>query len=167
MSHRSTLLNSTPHRTAFGTNEEGISRSVRHWPSSFRRAGGMGRSANSIPRSSGICVDADGVALEASSSTGARALVVFVLTPTELRLKRLLARERERYGIEALTPGGIMYKTHVTFMNWAAGYDQGGHDGRSRSRHEAWLARLPCPVLRVDGSNAVDILVRQVAGALG
>src|SRR5919202_4132186 len=36
-------------------------------------------------------------------------LVVFLYVPTEVRLRRLRARERERFG-DALDPGGVMYE---------------------------------------------------------
>jgi hypothetical protein len=94
-------------------------------------------------------------------------LVVFLSAPTELRMKRLQARELERYGAEALLPEGSMHETHVNFLNWTAGYDEGIHDGRSRPRHEAWLSHLPCTVLRLEGSSTVDCLVQQVLTALG
>jgi hypothetical protein len=35
-------------------------------------------------------------------------LVVFVLTPAPMRLARLQARERQRFGTAALAPGGVM-----------------------------------------------------------
>jgi adenylate kinase family enzyme len=83
-------------------------------------------------------------------------LVIFLWVPTEIRLARLKARERRRYGPEALAPGGTMHEGHVAFMNWAAAYDEGGEDMRSRRRHEQWLAALPCPCLRLEGPLAVE-----------
>jgi hypothetical protein len=94
-------------------------------------------------------------------------LVVFVSTPTELRLQRLAAREAERFGAEAVAPGGPWHAQYKGSLEWAAAYDDGSREGRSRPRHEAWLAQLPCPVLRVDGSSTVNCLVQQVLTALG
>jgi adenylate kinase family enzyme len=94
-------------------------------------------------------------------------LVVFVSTLTELRLQRLAAREAARFGAEAVAPGGSRHAQYKAFLEWSAAYDDRSHEGRSRPRHEAWLAQLPCPVLRVDGSNTVDCLVQQVLTALG
>src|SRR5207245_11447403 len=79
-------------------------------------------------------------------------LVVFLITPTDLRLRRLSERERLRYGAKALEPGGSMHEEHAAFLAWAAAYDGGGRDMRSRMMHEAWLANLPCPILRLDGA---------------
>ena len=77
-------------------------------------------------------------------------LVVFLLVPTDVRLARLLERERRRFGEAALAPGGAMHEIHATFMAWAADYDDGGEDMRSRRQHEAWLATLPCPCIRLE-----------------
>lgn len=78
-------------------------------------------------------------------------LVIFLLVPTEIRLTRLRDRERQRYGIEALAPGGAMQATHVAFLNGAAAYEEGDNAMRSRQHHEQWLARLPRPYLRLEG----------------
>jgi adenylate kinase family enzyme len=89
-------------------------------------------------------------------------LVVFLLVPTEVRLARLRARERERYGEAALASGGRLHEASLAFLEWAAAYDGGTHDGRSRARHEAWLARLPCPVVRLEGVRPVDEMVGRI-----
>jgi adenylate kinase family enzyme len=83
-------------------------------------------------------------------------LVVFLWVPTEIRLARLRERERQRFGTAALAPGGAMHNAHVAFMTWAAAYDEGGEDMRSRQRHEQWLAVLPCPCLRLEGPLAIE-----------
>jgi len=77
-------------------------------------------------------------------------LVVFLWIPAELRMKRLLERETTKYGKEALSPGGWFHKNHLDFMAYAASYDSGGLDIRSRRLHEEWIAKLPCPVLRIE-----------------
>jgi hypothetical protein len=45
---------------------------------------------------------------------------------------------------------------HVEFIEWAGRYDSGGPEMRSRAMHEAWLATLPCPVVRLEGDLSVD-----------
>jgi adenylate kinase family enzyme len=94
-------------------------------------------------------------------------LTIFISTPTELRMQRLRAREAVQFGAEAIAPGGSRHKEHEWFIAYASAYDEEKHEGRSRARHEALLAQLPCPVLRLDGSSTVDELVRQAISALG
>ena len=82
-------------------------------------------------------------------------LGVFLVVPTEVRLARLRAREVERYGREALGPGGTLHQAHVEFLDWAGRYDGGGPEMRSRVLHEAWLSTLPGAVLRLEGDRSV------------
>jgi hypothetical protein len=93
------------------------------------------------------------------------AQVVFLTAPTELRLARLAARERARFGA-AIDEGGDAHAQHLDFMAYAAGYDAGhfsrSMSGRYRARHEAWLARLTCTVVRLDGARPTDELVDAV-----
>ena len=92
-------------------------------------------------------------------------LVVWVVTPTELRLSRLRQRALERFGPEALAPGGNMHAAHVELLAWASRYDEAEPPIRSRRLHEAWLTRLPCAVARVDGTRSVARLVEEVQAA--
>jgi len=91
--------------------------------------------------------------------------VVFLDAPTAVRLSRLAARERERYGA-AIEPGGPLADQHRDFMAFAAAYDDGRFtgalQGRHRARHEAWLVALPCPVQRLDATEPTESLVAAV-----
>jgi len=87
-----------------------------------------------------------GVELEDSFS-----LIVFLTVPAEIRVARLQERETQRSG-----------RADPAFLAWAAQYDQGTLEGRSRSRHEAWLAKRSCPVLRIDGDTSTDGRLAQV-----
>ncbi len=87
-------------------------------------------------------------------------LVVFLRTPTPLRLARLRRRERAAFGL-ALDPGGVMHDAHEAFIAWAAAYDD-TQTGRNLTRHLAWLETLPCPVLHLDGSEPIPALVDEV-----
>jgi adenylate kinase family enzyme len=93
-------------------------------------------------------------------------LVVFVLVPTEVRLKRLRDREARHFGSDAVAPGGWRHQETEEFIEWASHYDDGTQEGRHRARHEAWLATLACPVLRVDGTLPIPGLVRQVVAVV-
>lgn len=92
-------------------------------------------------------------------------LVVFLTVPTEQRLARLAQREAARFGA-AIAPGGPMHDSHVEFLVWAGSYDDGDATQRSRLTHEAWLAKLACPVLRLDGRTPLNDLVGAVESAI-
>lgn len=89
-------------------------------------------------------------------------LVLYVYAPTAARLDRLRRREAEKLG-DLIRPGGVMHQEHLDFLAWAAAYDDPAMTGRSRHEHEAWLARLPCPVLRLDGLAPTTEQLRQVS----
>lgn len=93
--------------------------------------------------------------------------VVFLTVPTRVRLERLRARERTRFGEAALAPGGAMHENHAAFLGWAADYDAGDASMRSRAAHEEWLATLPCPVLRLSGERTPSELCRSVVEHAG
>ena len=83
-------------------------------------------------------------------------LVVFLWIPPGIRLDRLRARERERYGA-AIQAGGPLHERYVNFVDWAAGYDEGlDVPERCRRLHEEWLAALPCPVVRFHDAGSVE-----------
>ncbi len=78
-------------------------------------------------------------------------LAVRVETVTAVRMERLEKREREKFG-DRLDPGGDMYEIHRKFMDWAAAYDTGDLNMRSRAEHDEWQKQLQCPQVSVDGS---------------
>ena len=91
-------------------------------------------------------------------------LVVYLWIPPEIRMERLRQREMERYG-ERIIPGGDLYEKSQAFLDWAASYDDGGLEMRSRWLHEQWLSTLSCPIVRLEGeqSTAEQIEVLMVA----
>jgi adenylate kinase family enzyme len=97
-------------------------------------------------------------------------LVVFLYIPTDLRMARLRAREITRYGEAAIAPGGAMHGGSTAFLQWAAGYDEGDLENGSEYRclrvHNAWLAALPGPVLRLEGAATVEANLARVLAAL-
>jgi adenylate kinase family enzyme len=93
-------------------------------------------------------------------------LVVFLKTPQALRLRRLREREATHFGEDAVAPGGWRHDETASFIEWASHYEDGSREGRTLAMHEAWLARLPCPVLRLDGSRPIDELVAEVRRAI-
>jgi adenylate kinase family enzyme len=93
-------------------------------------------------------------------------LAVFLYLDPELRMARLVERERARYGPRVL-PGGDLHAHHVEFLEWARSYDHARAPVRSLDLHERWLARLPCPVLRLDASRPVEALRDEVVARTG
>lgn len=92
-------------------------------------------------------------------------LAVFLHLPADVRMVRLQARERERYGTD-IDPGGKMHQIHIDFIAWAAGYDDPAFAGRSLVEHRAWLGRLPCPVLEIGGAPTLNESLARVLAAL-
>jgi hypothetical protein len=74
--------------------------------------------------------------------------VVFLTLDAEERLRRLEAREAVRQQGWDADPAAW-----AAFLDWARGYDDPSFDGRSRVAHEAWLAGLSQPVLRLDSAR--------------
>ncbi len=91
-------------------------------------------------------------------------LVVFLTTPHDLRLQRLRARD-SALGADAVAPGGWRHDETEAFIDWASHYEDGTREGRCLALHQIWLARLPCPVVRLDGSRPLSELVADVCAA--
>jgi adenylate kinase family enzyme len=82
-------------------------------------------------------------------------LVVFLWISPDRRMARLHRREHERFG-ERIMPGGDMYEQSQAFLAWAASYDDGDLDARSRRLHEEWLGTLPCPIVCCEGEYTIE-----------
>ena len=91
-----------------------------------------------------------GVELEDSFS-----LIVFLTLAAKIRMARLRQRETQRFG-----------RVDPAFLAWAAQYDEGLLGGRSRSKHETWLAKRRCAVLRIDGDTSTEARLGRVLGVL-
>jgi hypothetical protein len=83
-----------------------------------------------------------------------------------VRMGRLRAREAKRFSADAVAPGGWRHQEMEDFIEWASRYDDGGFDVRSLQKHQAWLAVLPCRVLRLDGARPLPELVQDVLTAI-
>jgi adenylate kinase family enzyme len=89
-------------------------------------------------------------------------LVVFLWIPGEVRMRRLREREIDRYGVDAISPGGWFYDHHSEFIAWASKYDTAGVDMRSKSLHEQWMKKLPCRLLMIEGTYSIEELSAKV-----
>jgi hypothetical protein len=79
-------------------------------------------------------------------------LIIYLWLPADIRLERLRRRETERYGI-----------VNEEFMAWAASYDTGDTTIRSRMLHEEWMAKMSCPILRLEGDLTVGDRLEQIS----
>jgi len=82
-------------------------------------------------------------------------LIVFLRVPTPVRLERLRARERARFG-----------RVDEAFLKWAGDYDTGTEEGRSLSRHLAWIDARDTRKITLAGHQAVEQWVRLVLAEL-
>ena len=86
------------------------------------------------------------------------AVVFLALDPAE-RMRRLETREQVRREGQESDP-----EAWEEFRTWAASYDDPEFTGRSRAGHEAWLAGIDRPLLRLDSARPVEDLVEAVLG---
>ena len=94
------------------------------------------------------CVVAGSVMGWGAEVEDAFSLIIFLYVPTEVRLQRLEQRELQRFG-----------KPNPAFLEWASQYDSGSLEGRSLTRHNAWLATRQCQVVRLEGNHSVAELL--------
>ncbi|MDL2224751.1 shikimate kinase [Eubacteriales bacterium OttesenSCG-928-M02] len=92
-------------------------------------------------------------------------LVILVETPEEVRISRLREREYNQFG-KRILPGGDMAEEHEAFIEWARQYDTGDESIRSRRLHEAFLKKLSCPWLEVDGTKPIFTLMEEIENFL-
>ena len=91
-------------------------------------------------------------------------LMVFVWTPTPIRIERLRRREYERFG-ERIREGGDMHRAHEEFIEWASRYDVGDVDGKTLARHEPYLATQTCPVIQLRDVKPIDEMIDTILSA--
>lgn len=91
-------------------------------------------------------------------------LAVRVETDTAVRIERLKKRERERFG-NRIDTGGDMFENHREFIDWAASYDSGGLDMRSKAKHDEWQKLLRCPQILLDGNQPAEKNFEYLAAA--
>jgi adenylate kinase family enzyme len=91
-------------------------------------------------------------------------LVVFLRIPQDVRLARLEARESARYGSK-IEPGGSQYESNLAFMAAARGYETGAYPVQNLVNARAWLQRLTCPVIEIEGAIPLEESLARVLAA--
>lgn len=92
-------------------------------------------------------------------------LAIRIHTTTDIRIERIKAREKERFG-SRVQPGGDMYEHHLDFLEWAKLYETGGPEVRSKAKHDEWQKLLTCPILHLDGSECLEEKFKKVKAEL-
>lgn len=82
-------------------------------------------------------------------------LAIRLVTATDIRIKRIKQRERERFG-NRIDEGGDMYKTHQEFIQWAQSYDTGDKHMRSKAMHDEWQKKLACHLIVLNGAEDLN-----------
>jgi adenylate kinase family enzyme len=93
-------------------------------------------------------------------------LAIFLLIPAQIRIARLMERERSRYG-NAIAVGGPMHTHHQEFIEWARGYDDGDESIRSLRVHEKWMTKLSCKCIRLEGDLTTEDRLSRLEGLIG
>ncbi len=88
-------------------------------------------------------------------------LAVRLVTDTEIRIHRLIIREKQKFG-DRIMPMGDLYTHHMEFIEWARKYDTGSVDMRSRAKHDEWQKLLLCRQIVLDGADVLEENFRKV-----
>lgn len=82
-------------------------------------------------------------------------LAIRLVTDTEIRITRLKAREKQKFG-ERIMSGGDMYTNHMEFIEWARKYDTGSVNMRSKAKHDEWQKLLMCKQIVLNGADDLE-----------
>jgi len=82
-------------------------------------------------------------------------------------MTRIIERERQRFGADAIAPGGAMHQHHKAFIEWATAYDTADETMRSLRLHERWMSTLPCKCIRIEGPLSLADQLAYLDGLVG
>jgi adenylate kinase family enzyme len=82
-------------------------------------------------------------------------LVIYKYVDQETRIKRLIEREKRRYG-NRIEAGNDMHNIHKEFVEWNKKYETGGMDMRSRKSELNWIMDLKCMVRKLEEDRKPD-----------
>ncbi|MBY3219418.1 hypothetical protein HFO21_34555 [Rhizobium laguerreae] len=93
---------------------------------------------------------------------------IFLHVPTAERLRRINLRQTERFGPDAIAPGGEYYGDHEALMTWAGLYDYSAPNTRSYAQHRQWMRKQKYPILTLRGiAHARSVLDLGLSYILG
>lgn len=76
-------------------------------------------------------------------------LIVYLYIERDIRIKRLVKREKERFG-DRILPGNDMYENHQAFITWAESYEDGDLNMRSKKSEIEWIKEAKRKVLKIE-----------------
>lgn len=82
-------------------------------------------------------------------------LAVRVVTDSKVRIERLREREKKDFG-SRIEAGGDMHQNYLEFIEWAAAYDTGDVNMRSKAEHDEWQKLLKCKQIIVNGEDDLN-----------
>ncbi len=59
-----------------------------------------------------------------------------------------------------------MYQNHLEFIEWAAKYDNGDINMRSKAQHDEWQNLLKCKQIVLNGTDNLDYNLQQVKNCI-
>ncbi|MDR1330291.1 MAG: shikimate kinase [Oscillospiraceae bacterium] len=82
-------------------------------------------------------------------------IIIYKYVKPEIRIKRLIARERNRYG-NRIDIGNDMYEIHKEFVEWNRKYETGGMEMRSRTSELFWLCDVKCKIIKLEEDKSSE-----------
>ena len=76
-------------------------------------------------------------------------IIIYKYVEQEIRIKRLLEREKNRYG-NRIDLGNDMYEIHKEFVEWNKKYETGGMEMRSRKSELSWISDIKCKIIKFE-----------------
>ena len=86
---------------------------------------------------------------------------VYINLDKEIRIKRIMEREKERLG-ERINPGGDLYNQHQDFLQWISDYEENPETLRSRRQHLLWLDDVNKTVLKITEELSLKELIKLI-----
>ncbi len=82
-------------------------------------------------------------------------IVIYKYAEQDIRIQRLLAREKQRYG-DRINPGNDMHQIHKEFVEWAKKYEVGGMEMRSKKSELEWIKDITGKLIMLEGNEAPE-----------